>query len=66
MLASSSLILGPHFSSFVEMAEHLSALKVPSVKPTEGRAIPDDWSDVPAPWDPLRPGSRETTGYVPS
>lgn len=58
LLASSSYMLGPHFSSFVEMAQHLAALTVPTDKPSERRAEPREWWKRPAVVDPLRPAVR--------
>lgn len=58
LLASSAHILGPHYSSFVELAEHLAELKVASVKPTERAVRPIDWWRASTVVDPLRPSIR--------
>lgn len=57
LLASSSYIIGPHASSFIEMAQYLADLKVPTEKPNEAppKLTPHD---TPIAWDPLRPFER--------
>ena len=57
LLASSVHMLGPHHSSFIEMAQHLSSPSVTTEKAREGDAVPN-WSSVPLARDPLTPHLR--------
>lgn len=57
LLASSNRILGPHYSSFVEMAEFLSHPDVETEKPSKPE-IATDWTTLPLTVDPLHPRTR--------
>ncbi|MEI3848735.1 MULTISPECIES: O-fucosyltransferase family protein [Microbacterium] len=58
LLAASSRLLGPHHSSFIEMAQFLGDLRVPTDKPTEPAADTHAWWTLPPATDPLRPADR--------
>lgn len=57
LLASSSYMLGPHFSSFIEMAQFLADMKVPTDKPEECSKNVQSWWELPPAPDPLSPAS---------
>lgn len=57
LLAASSYMLGPHGSSFIEMAQYLCGEKVEVEKATE-RPTTEDWRSVPLVDDPLCPQRR--------
>ena len=58
LLASSSYMLGPHFSSFIEMAQFLADMKVPTDKPEERPKDVQRWWELPPVTDPLAPSAR--------
>lgn len=58
LLASASYMLGPHFSSFIEMAQFLADMKVPTDKPEEHPKEVQRWWELPAVTDPLSPSTR--------
>lgn len=65
LLASSVHMLGPHFSSFIEMAQHLSHEQVTTEKASEDEPV-REWSDVPLVRDPLRPADRGGSAETPT
>ncbi|MGP9745361.1 hypothetical protein [Brachybacterium sp. AOP29-B2-41] len=58
LLASSSYMLGPHFSSFIELAQFLADLKVPTDKPVQPPCGVESWWELGAASDPLAPAMR--------
>lgn len=58
LLAASSYLLGPHHSSFIEIAQFLSGLSVPTDKPTEEPSRVSEWWTLPAARRPLAPAVR--------
>jgi len=66
LLASSSAMLGPHGSSFVEMAQFLSDLRVPTEKPTESSVSLENAWGLPGAPDPLRPAARRSMNASPA
>lgn len=58
LLASAGHLLGPHFSSFIEMAEHLSDGAVKAEKAGENYAGSAGWWERPLTEDPLHPADR--------
>lgn len=58
LLAASSYLLGPHHSSFIEIAQFLSGLSVPTDKPTEEPSQVRDWWSLPVAPRPLAPALR--------
>ena len=55
LLASSSYMLGPQYSSFIEMAQFLADMKVPTDKPDERPKNSQSWWELPAVTNPLSP-----------
>jgi len=58
LLGSSSYMLGPHFSSFIEMAQFLADMQVPTDKPHQEPREIDAWWKLSAVIDPLKPAER--------
>lgn len=58
LLAASGYLVGPHFSSFVHLAEHLAADRLVFETSLDGRTGPVDHSSVGLVRDPLRPALR--------
>jgi len=58
LLASSSFLIGPHASSFIELAEALAGGVLRAVKPTESIPSPECWWETPPARDPLQPALR--------
>jgi len=61
LLASSSYMLGPYYSSFVETAQFLAAMAVPTNKPSERDVPSGEWWKTETAVDPLQPSVRRST-----
>lgn len=59
LLAASGYLIGPHFSSFVHLAEHLAGDRLTFETSLDGRSGPVDHRAAGLAIDPLRPALRE-------
>ena len=64
LLASSGYLLGPHFSSFIHLAEHLAGDRLVLETPVTGIGDATSYRDQGVVSDPTRPFVRELAGQV--
>lgn len=64
LLASSGYLLGPHFSSFIHLAEHLAGDRLVLETPVTGLGDAASYRDHGIVPDPTRPFVRELAGQV--